>query len=156
MKRHLWFFNITILFQILDNGPESAAAAGEDQLPAHQAAVQGPGPAVWGHRLPSRQQGGVQPQEASPAPHRVDEAPCESLSDICAETEHVCNCILIILYQTQPSIKRDVRQWADRTETCYNLPDSQLLYTIYPCIVKCCNLNPNGQDSITFNVWEPL
>ena len=30
------------------------------------------------------------------------------LWDICAKSEHVCNCILISLYQTKPSIKRDV------------------------------------------------
>ena len=107
-------FNYTILFQILDDGPEPAAEAGQDQLPAHQAAVPGPGPAVWGHGLPARQQGRVQPQAARPAPHRVDETSRESqlaiLWDICAESEHVCNCILIILYQTKPSIKRDVSQ----------------------------------------------
>ena len=63
--------------QVLDDGPKSAEATAEDQLPAHQKALSGPGTAVRGRRLPGQQQVTLKGQKTKRASDSLAQTTCK-------------------------------------------------------------------------------
>ena len=63
--------------QVLDDGPKSAEASPEDQLPAHQKALSGQGAAVRGRRLPGQQQVTLKGQKTKRASDSLAQTTCK-------------------------------------------------------------------------------
>ena len=61
----------------MDDGPKSAEASPEDQLPAHQKALSRPGAAVRGRRLPSQQQVTLKGQKTKRASDSLAQTTCK-------------------------------------------------------------------------------
>ena len=70
-------FFVLMCAQVLDDGPKSAEAAPEDQLPAHQKALSGPGAAVRGRRLPGQQQVTLKGQKTKRASDSLAQTTCK-------------------------------------------------------------------------------